>query len=203
MSILSELDDLILRSVSHPPLTTKGSELTYTEWDTHVTAIYDAIQSIVSGQGVTAYDAGRTYDMFSTDIYDQYAGYDSRIWKASYVGSPSGFSGQTPSESIYWTQVTLAELIPDVLKMVDVATSNFAPYKTTSNLSASGSGTTIQIPLTYTGDISNVIVKEDLGSGEYKLISPTVITGNDGTYDTVTIITGKAYTAAKITVTFE
>lgn len=121
MSILSTLDSLILRDTSHPPLTKKGSELTYAEWDEHTVAFYDAVQSIVSGQGVTAYDAGATYDMFSTSIYEQFASYDGRIWKAVYTGSPSSFSGQTPAESVYWTQVTLAEVFPDVLKVIDKA----------------------------------------------------------------------------------
>ncbi len=119
MSVLSELDSLVLRDTSHPPLTNKGSELTYAEWDARVTAMYDVVQSVVSGANVTPYDAGTTYDASSSDIYKQFAGYGSRIWKA--IGS---HSGQTPSEGIYWTQVTLAELIPDVLKVAENADSN-------------------------------------------------------------------------------
>ena len=130
MSILSTLDDLILRSVSHPPLTTKGSELTYAEWDAHVTDIYDAIQSIVSGVNVTAYDAGTTYDLYDTDIRNRYASYNSRIWQAAYVGSPSTFSGQTPAEGVYWTQVTLAEMLPDVMKVAEMSDSNGVVVKT-------------------------------------------------------------------------
>jgi len=74
----------------------------------------------------------------------------------------------------------------------------YEPYKTTSNISAAGSGTTLQIPTTYGGDISNVSV----WNGDI-LLRPTIVKGNDGTYDTVQIITGKAYTGARITVTFE
>lgn len=124
MSILSDLDAMVLRDTSNPPLTDKGSELTYAEFDGNFVKLYDAVQSIVSGQGVTAYDAGATYDMFGTSIYEKFASYDGRIWKASYVGSPSSFSGQTPAEGIYWTQVTLAEVFPDVLKVVDKATNS-------------------------------------------------------------------------------
>lgn len=121
MSILSDLDAMVLRDTSNPPLTDKGSELTYAEFDGNFVKLYDAVQSIVSGQGVTAYDAGATYDMFSTDIRERYASYDSRIWKAVYVGSPSGFSGETPAEGIYWTQVTLAEMIPNLLELARLA----------------------------------------------------------------------------------
>lgn len=89
------------------------------------------------------------------------------------------------------------EFIQAVVDAV-AGSSIYAPYKTTSDISSSGSGTTIQIPLTYTGDISNVAVWD----GDI-LLRPTIVKGNDGTYDTVTIITNKAYTGARITVTFE
>lgn len=123
MSILSTLDSLILRATSNPPLITKGAELNYAEWDARTIGFYNAVQSIVSGQGVTAYDAGATYDMYGTTIYEKFASYDGRIWKASYVGSPSSFSGQTPAEGIYWTQITLAELLPNILELAQLATN--------------------------------------------------------------------------------
>ena len=119
MSILGDLDSLILRDTSHPPLTNKGSELTYAELDARATAIYDAIQSIVYGGNVTAYDAGATYDQYDPDIYKRYAGYNSRIWKAIYAGSPSTFSGQTPAEGVYWTQVSFAEMFQNPLAAID------------------------------------------------------------------------------------
>jgi len=124
MSVLSDLDDIVLRSVVNPPLTTKGSELTYAELDGHAVKLYDAVQSIVSGANVTAYDNSKTYDKFSTDIRDRYAGYNNRIWEAAYVGSPSTFSGQTPEDGIYWTQVTLAEMLPDIMKLAEVSESS-------------------------------------------------------------------------------
>ena len=118
MSILGDLDSLILRDTSHPPLTNKGSELTYAEMDARIIGFYDAVQSIVSGANVTSYNAATTYDDSSDDIYKRFAGYGSRIWKA--IGT---FTGQTPAEGIYWTQVTLAELLPDVLKVAESAES--------------------------------------------------------------------------------
>lgn len=121
MSVLSELDGMILRITSNPPLVTKGSELTYEEWDERIIEIYNVFQSVVSGVNVTAYDNSKSYDMFSTDIRDRYASYDSRIWEATYTGSPSGFSGQTPEEGIYWTQVTLAEMLPNILELARFA----------------------------------------------------------------------------------
>jgi len=120
MSELGDLDSVVLRSVSNPPLSTKGSDLTFTELDNHAVKLYDAVQAIVSGENVTAYDAGTTYDMFSTDVNQQFASYNSRIWKAVYVGSPSTFSGQTPEEGIYWEQVSLAQLMPNILKIAEI-----------------------------------------------------------------------------------
>lgn len=121
MSILSELDDMVLRTTSNPPLTTKGSDLTYEQMDARIISIYNVVQSIVSGTNVTAYDAGATYDLYSTDIRKRYASYDSRIWQAVYNGSPSTFSGQTPEEGIYWTQVTLAQLLPNIIRLSNLA----------------------------------------------------------------------------------
>lgn len=121
MSILSTLDSLILRQTSNPPLTTKGSELTFAEWDARTIGFYDAVQSIVTGDNVTAYDAGATYDQYDPDIRNRYASYNSRIWMATYNGSPSSFSGQTPAEGVYWTQVTLAQMMPNILELARFA----------------------------------------------------------------------------------
>ena len=116
MSLLEDLNSLIVRETVHPPLVTKGSELTYAEWDARTIAIFDAIQEITSGANVTAYNPATTYDDSDPSIYLQYAGYDSKIWKA--IGT---FTGQTPAEGIYWTRVALANVIPDVLGLVDAA----------------------------------------------------------------------------------
>ena len=120
-STFSELDGSILRDTSNPPLIDKGSELTYAEFDGNFVKQYNAIQDIVSGANVEAYDAGATYDAYSTDVYEQYCGYDSRIWKATYNGSPSSFSGQTPAEGSYWTQVSLAQLLPNIMSLAELA----------------------------------------------------------------------------------
>lgn len=126
MSVFSELDNMVLRSASNPPMTTKGSELTFEEMDARIIAMYDVVQSIVSGANVTAYDAGTTYDKFDTDIRSRYVSYNSRIWEASYNGSPSTFSGQTPEEGVYWTQVSFADLMPNILELARVS-QNLTP----------------------------------------------------------------------------
>jgi hypothetical protein len=118
MSVLGDLDGMILREVVNPPLPTKNAELTLAEWDDRVVAMYNAFQDIVSGVNVEAYDPSATYDGTSSDVYEKFAGYGGRIWQAVFAGA---FSGQTPAEGIYWTQVTLAQLLPNVLKLAEVA----------------------------------------------------------------------------------
>lgn len=166
MSILSTLDNMVLFNTNHPPLGNKaGSPLTPAEWDARITAIYDAIQSIVSGANVAAYDAGRTYDQYSTDVYDQFASYDSRIWKAVYNGSPSTFSGQTPAEGVYWTQVTLAEMLPDVMKLAEASSSSGVVIKEASLLIPSSKVLTLHdTPLDIVPAKSGIIINPIDGS---------------------------------------
>ena len=118
MSNLSILDSLVLRDTNNPPLIDKQAELTYAEWDANLVAIYNVIQDVVSGDNVTVYNPATVYDSASTNVYLKYAGYDGRIWQAIFVGT---FSSQTPAEGIYWTQITLAQLFPDVLKLAQVS----------------------------------------------------------------------------------
>lgn len=122
MSEYKDLDELILRTESFPPLITKGSKLTWSEMDDNFTKIYAVLQGILNGANVQAYDAGVEYDFYSTDPAKKFASYNSRIWKAVYVGSPSGFTGQTPDEAGgYWEQVSLAELLGNPVALTKIA----------------------------------------------------------------------------------
>lgn len=121
MSNLSDLDTMILRDTSNPPLTNKGSELTYGEFDGNFIEIYNAIQDIVNGANVPAYDAAATYDQYSTDPKERFVSYDSRIWSATYNGSPSTFTGQTPAEGSYWTQISLAQMLGNPVSLTKIA----------------------------------------------------------------------------------
>ncbi len=145
MSNLSDLDTMILRDTTNPPLTNKGSALTYGEFDGNFVEIYNAIQDIVTGENVEAYDAGATYDAYSTDVYEQYCGYDSRIWKAVWAGSPSSFTGQTPAEGAYWTQVSLAQMIPNIMALAQLAYSTAAGRRACPVYCAELSITTAQV----------------------------------------------------------
>jgi hypothetical protein len=108
---------MVLRQEVYPPMTTKNAELTFTEWDDRVIDIYRVIQDVVNGDNVDAYNPAKTYDGTSSDVYSKFAGYNSRIWQAVYAGT---FTGETPEEGIYWTQVTLAQMLPNVLKLAEI-----------------------------------------------------------------------------------
>jgi hypothetical protein len=55
------IQDIILRSSTHSPLTTKGSELTYGELDGNFIEIYDAITSLNDVSGIAPFNIGTTY----------------------------------------------------------------------------------------------------------------------------------------------
>ena len=68
------IQDLILRSESHPPLTTKGSELTYAELDGNFIELYDYLSGMNSASGIAPYDnlvtySGTEYVSFDGNIY--------------------------------------------------------------------------------------------------------------------------------------
>lgn len=68
------LQDIILRSSSHAPLTTKGSELTYTELDGNFIEIYDAVASIndisnIAPFNITTTYSGTEYVSYNGNIY--------------------------------------------------------------------------------------------------------------------------------------
>lgn len=127
MSALNDLDGMVLRQEVYPPMPTKNAELTFTEWDDRVIDIYRVIQDVVNGDNVDAYNPAKTYDGTSSDVYAKFAGYNSRIWQAVYAGT---FTGETPEEGIYWTQVTLAQMLPNVLKLAEIGSGASQSIKT-------------------------------------------------------------------------
>ena len=95
-------DDIILRSESYPPLATKGSGLTATQFDDNNIAIYKDFQSLAVTIGVPAYDAGTTYNNDPNDSETEtFATYSSRFWQ--WINVVDGQS--TPAEGSDWTEV--------------------------------------------------------------------------------------------------
>lgn len=78
------LQDLILRSESHSPLTTKGSELTYAELDGNFIELYDYLSAMNSGSGIAPYDNGTTYSG------TEYVSYNGNIYVHISATSTTG-----------------------------------------------------------------------------------------------------------------
>lgn len=96
--------DILLRSTSFPPLTTKGSRLTWAELDANFTAIYESLFS----QRVSSYVPDWYVDtLFDNDI-NNYAKYDGVIWK--FI-NPTPTAGITPgTDPLSWEQAYAADL---------------------------------------------------------------------------------------------
>ncbi len=73
---LSLLDNILLRSLVDPVLTTKGSELSWDEEDTNFVILHNAVRelSLVEVGGVDAYNAGTEYSLTSPATYVTYNG---------------------------------------------------------------------------------------------------------------------------------
>lgn len=96
------LNDILLRTTSNPPLTTKGSDLTWTEGDANWIEIYNALIALNSVNGLAVYDPGTTY---TGTIF---VAYNQNVWK-HVSGSPS--TGVTPgSNPAVWQLSSVGEL---------------------------------------------------------------------------------------------
>jgi hypothetical protein len=93
------LNDIILRSVSNPPLVTKGSALTFTELDDNFIEVYNYLLSLNNGGDLPLFDMGTTYSL--GDIVK----YGGKIY--NYIsGTPA--SGLNPvSYPANWAETTL------------------------------------------------------------------------------------------------
>lgn len=78
------LNDLILRSESHSPLTTKGSELTYAELDGNFINLYDYLIAMNSDSGIAPYDNTATY------TGTEYVSYNGNIYVHISATSTTG-----------------------------------------------------------------------------------------------------------------
>ena len=95
-------ENLLLRSVSNPPLTTKGSQLTSTEMDMNWVEIYNALKELSQSSYIDAYDNGVTY------VLDDYVMYDSQIWKCA----AATVSAVTPgTDATKWQEKYASDLV--------------------------------------------------------------------------------------------
>jgi len=93
------LNDIILRSVTNPPLVTKGSALTFTELDDNFVEVYNYLLSLNNGGDIPLFDMATTYSL--GDIVK----YGGKIY--NYIsGTPA--SGLNPvSYPANWDETTL------------------------------------------------------------------------------------------------
>ncbi len=84
-------EDILLRATSNPPLTTKGSVLSWGELDANWIEIYDAFVALSQSSYVAAYDNAVEYD----DTVNNYVTYASQIWK---------FINSTPATNVTPTE---------------------------------------------------------------------------------------------------
>jgi hypothetical protein len=93
------LTDIVLRSVSNPPLTTKGSSLTFTELDDNFVEIYNYLLSLNNGGDIPIYDNSTTYSNGNVVQY-------GNIIYLYVNGTPA--SGQNPvANPTYWIETNL------------------------------------------------------------------------------------------------
>jgi len=89
------LSDILLRTLSHPTLTAKGSALTWPEEDTNFVELYEAVFGVTdfTNSGVAAYDGGTTYSE------DDIVAYNGFLY--TYI-NPVDSSGNAPPNPTYW-----------------------------------------------------------------------------------------------------
>ena len=97
-------EDILLRATSNPPLTTKGSALTWAELDANWIEIYDAFVALSQSSYVAAYSASVTYD----DTIINYAMYSNQLWKC-IAASP--IIAITPTDGVNWTKVYATDFV--------------------------------------------------------------------------------------------
>lgn len=93
------LQDLILRSESHSPLTTKGSELTYAELDGNFIELYDYLSSMNAESGIAPYDNATTY------TGTEYVSYNGNIYVHISATSTTGVFPDTDASKWQLTSI--------------------------------------------------------------------------------------------------
>lgn len=97
------LTDILTRVTTHPDLTAKGAELTYTEGDNNLIIIYEALKALNSGAGLTPYDPGADY------VGTYYVSYNNNIWEHIGTGVSTGVTPGT--DPLVWQIASIGQII--------------------------------------------------------------------------------------------
>jgi len=96
-------EDLLLRTTSNPPLTTKGSAILMTEYDATLIALYNILVEQSQSSYVVAYSASVYYE----NVVNNYVVYSNQLWKCLSV---TPIIAITPVEGVNWTAVYASDL---------------------------------------------------------------------------------------------
>ena len=96
-------ENLLLRSVSNPPLTTKGSALTLAEMDANWIEVYNALKELSQSSWIDAYDNAVNYYL------NDYVMYDSQLWKCVDAGAVLNVTPGT--DATKWQEVYASDLV--------------------------------------------------------------------------------------------
>lgn len=97
------INDIVLRTTSNPPLTTKGSELTLAELDNNFIQIYQYITAMNAGGAVPAFNMATTY------TGAKYVTYGGKIYQHISATPTTGvIPGTNPAK---WAEITLGPLV--------------------------------------------------------------------------------------------
>jgi len=96
-------ENLILRTATHSPLTTKGTYLDVSDFDNNNINIYEDFVSLATSEEIADYNVGTTYD----NTLVKYCTYNGRTYK--YINA-SATTGNLPTNTSYFIEIFPTEL---------------------------------------------------------------------------------------------
>lgn len=96
-------EDILLRDVINPPLVTKGSALTFAEFDGNMITLYNALVELSQSSNVPAYDNAKDY------FLDDYVQEGVQLYKCIVAGAIVNVTPSTNPAS--WKQVYASDLV--------------------------------------------------------------------------------------------
>lgn len=95
--------DLLLRSISNPPLTTKGSALTLAEMDGNIVELYNALVSLSQSSNIADYDNATNYYL------DDVVMYSNQLYKCIVAGPVLNVTPDT--DPTKWEEIYATDLV--------------------------------------------------------------------------------------------
>lgn len=150
-------ENLILRTETHSPLTTKGTYLDIADFDNNNINIFEDFVTLATSSDIADYNASTTYD----DTLEKFCTYNGRTYK--YVNASPTF-GNLPTDTDYFLEIFPTDLAhqknrdtildeggADEVSASEIRTFIDAGLTSTTNLSISGHTTTALVIESSTG----------------------------------------------------